>query len=103
MFPQELMHDAAFTIGEADEGEILAIEQREAQNAIASYTAKQKELQEQQQRLLLYEQVVRKRILEEVEKKEARLVVLKRQAEKQDRERQVSGYSFVAKGFQARP
>ena len=66
------------------------IEQQEAQASIATCVSKQKEIQEQQQRLLLYEQVVRKRILEEMERKEAKFKILKRQAEKQDLARQVS-------------
>lgn len=68
---------------------MLAIEQKAAQASIAACVTKQKELQEQQQRLLLYEQVVRKRILEELERKEAKFNILKRQAQKQDRARQV--------------
>ncbi|CDJ36245.1 uncharacterized protein EMH_0063010 [Eimeria mitis] len=84
----KLTQDKAFIVGTADEDKVIAVEQKEAQENIESCVAQQKELQQQQQRLLLYEQVVRKRILDELERREAKLKVLKRQAEKQDLKRQ---------------
>ncbi|CDJ48408.1 hypothetical protein, conserved [Eimeria brunetti] len=84
----KLTQDNAFAVGIADEDRVIAVEQKEAQENIESCVAQQKELQQQQQRLLLYEQVVRKRILDELEWREAKLKVLRRQAEKQDLKRQ---------------
>ncbi|CDJ41573.1 hypothetical protein, conserved [Eimeria tenella] len=78
----------ALKVGLADEEEVIAVEQKEAQANIAACVARQHELQEQQQRLLICEQVVRKRTLDELEKREAKLKVLKRQAEKHDIARQ---------------
>ncbi|CDJ56412.1 hypothetical protein, conserved [Eimeria maxima] len=83
-----LTQDKAIIVGTADEDKVIAVEQKEAQENIAACVAQQKELQQQQQRLLLYEQVVRKRILDELEWREAKLKVLRRQAEKQDLNRQ---------------
>lgn len=86
---QSVTQGKALKVGLADEEEVIAVEQKEAQANIAACVARQHELQEQQQRLLICEQVVRKRTLDELEKREAKLKVLKRQAEKHDIARQV--------------
>ena len=86
---QTITQDKALTIGTADEDRVIAVEQKAAQENLAACVVQQKELQQQQQRLLLYEQVVRKKILDELEWREEKLKVLKRQAAKQDLNRQV--------------
>ncbi|KAL8427238.1 hypothetical protein ACSSS7_007807 [Eimeria intestinalis] len=55
---QEITKEEEIMVGEALEEEVLAIEQKEAQDNMAAYADRQKELQVHQQRLLLYEQVV---------------------------------------------
>ncbi|KAL8269231.1 hypothetical protein Esti_006840 [Eimeria stiedai] len=85
---QEITKEEHILVGEALEEDVLALEHKEAQENMSASSARQEEQQAQQQCLLLYEQVLRKRILEELEKKEAQLAIQKGQAEKQDRERQ---------------
>lgn len=86
---QESSKDRTIYVGYALERQVAEAVEKEGQASISAYNAKRTELQQQQQRLLIREQLLRKRILAEYEKRDVVVKLKRKQLEEEERARQV--------------